>query len=194
MEFIENNSSLLVVIFLMMLGAFIIGFLSGKSGADITGLIVNKEYSKENTVTDTNTLTKKVITDHDNTDIYRVEIADISEPGKIRAMKTRERAGKLSQEVKTEIAHKVLDFSNIGIGDKSQADDLKKIVGIGSNVEEKLNTIGIYNYSQLAKMTDIDINAITKVIDFFPSRINRDDWKGQAKDLMRNDEHKSTEV
>ena len=125
--------------------------------------------------------------------MQRIEIDDISEPGKIRAMKTRERAGRLSDEVKTVMASKIIDFSNIGTGDKAQSDDFQKIVGIGSFVEEKLNTIGIYNYSQLAQMTDADINAITKVIEFFPGRIHRDDWKGQAKDLMRIDT-KSTKV
>ncbi|PPK95764.1 hypothetical protein LY01_01357 [Nonlabens xylanidelens] len=193
MEFIENNSSLLLVIFLMMLGAFIIGFLSGKSGIDTTAAVVNKEYTQEKTITSTITTAKNTITNPDDTDLHRVEIADISEPGKIRAMKTRERAGRLSQEVKTEMANKTIDFSNIGIGDKSQADDFKKIVGIGSFVEEKLNTIGIYNYSQLAQMTDADINAITKVIEFFPGRIHRDDWKGQARDLMTS-KQSSTEV
>ncbi|MEO9953946.1 hypothetical protein [Nonlabens sp.] len=194
MEFIENNSSLLLVFFLMMLGAFIIGFLSGKSSIDtVTAPVVDKDNYKASIVTNTISKTKNNTTVTDATDMNRVEIADISEPGKIRAMKTRERAGRLSQEVKAEMANKTIDFSNIGTGDKSQADDFKKIVGIGSFVEEKLNTIGIYNYSQLAQMTDADINAITKVIEFFPGRIHRDDWKGQAKDLMKIDQ-KNTEV
>ena len=194
MEFIENNSNLLLVIFIMMLGAFIIGFLSGKSNMDTAkSPVVHKDNYKATIITNTVIKPKNNTTVTDATDMHRVEIADISEPGKIRAMKTRERAGRLSQEVKTEMANKTIDFSNIGIGDETQADDFQKIVGIGSFVEEKLNTIGIYNYSQLAQMTDADINAITKVIEFFPGRIHRDDWKGQAKDLMRIDQ-KNTEV
>lgn len=191
MEFIENNSSLLLVIFIMMLGAFMIGFLTGKSNSKENRVSVNNGLAA--------TTQKPVIkkksnsTDPESNDMQRIEIDDISEPGKIRAMKTRERAGRLSDEVKTVMASKIIDFSNIGTGDKAQSDDFQKIVGIGSFVEEKLNTIGIYNYSQLAQMTDADINAITKVIEFFPGRIHRDDWKGQAKDLMRIDT-KSTKV
>ena len=49
------------------------------------------------------------------------------------------------------VALKFLDAPN---GD---ADDLKKILGIGSVLEEKLNDIGVYHYSQIAEFTESDI-------------------------------------
>lgn len=79
-----------------------------------------------------------------------------------------------------------LNFSNIGHARPEAKDDLKQIAGIGPFIEEKLNTIGIYTYSQLSKMNDEEIDAITELIEFFPGRIKRDDWKGQAKNLLEN--------
>lgn len=73
-----------------------------------------------------------------------------------------------------------LNFDNFGIADSSQKNDLTKINGIGPYIEERLNEIGIYNYDQISKFTFEDIRTITELIDFFPGRIERDDWVGQA--------------
>lgn len=64
-----------------------------------------------------------------------------------------------------------------------EPDDLKKILGIGSVLEEKLNEIGVYHYSQIANFTDSDIENINTHMSF-PGRIERDEWIPQAKDLM----------
>ena len=73
-----------------------------------------------------------------------------------------------------------LNFDNFGIADSNSKDDLTKINGIGPYIEEKLNEIGIFNYDQISKFTFEDIRIITELIDFFPGRIERDDWVGQA--------------
>jgi len=62
-------------------------------------------------------------------------------------------------------------------------DDLKKILGIGSVLEEKLNDMGIFHYSQIAEFTDSDIENINTHLNF-PGRIERDEWIPQAKDLV----------
>ena len=77
----------------------------------------------------------------------------------------------------TTAAPKFLDAPN---GDP---DDLKKILGIGSVLEEKLNEMGIYHYSQIAEFSDDDIANINTHLNF-PGRIERDEWIPQAKDLM----------
>jgi len=60
-------------------------------------------------------------------------------------------------------------------------DDLKLINGIGPFIEDKLNGIGIYTYQQISKFDENMISLITDAIQFFPGRIDRDDWVGQAK-------------
>ncbi len=62
-------------------------------------------------------------------------------------------------------------------------DDLTKIEGIGPFIEKKLNEVGIVSYKQLAIMDQSEINRVTSAIQFFPGRIERDNWVGQAKGL-----------
>lgn len=76
-----------------------------------------------------------------------------------------------------------LDFESFGYADHDQKDDLTQIMGIGPYIEQKLNEIGICNYSQISKLKESDIRIITELIDFFPGRIERDNWVGQAKAL-----------
>jgi len=64
-----------------------------------------------------------------------------------------------------------------------EADDLKKILGIGSVLEEQLNDIGVYHYSQIANFTDSDVENINTHLSF-PGRIERDEWIPQAKELI----------
>ncbi|KAA3624898.1 MAG: hypothetical protein DWP94_02265 [Flavobacterium sp.] len=78
-----------------------------------------------------------------------------------------------------------LDFDSFGYADHDQKDDLTQIMGIGPYIEQKLNEIGICNYSQISKLKDSDIRIITELIDFFPGRIERDNWVGQAKALNK---------
>lgn len=73
-----------------------------------------------------------------------------------------------------------LNFDNFGNSDSSLKNDLTKIDGIGPYIEERLNEIGIYNFDQISKLSFEDIRTITELIDFFPGRIERDDWVGQA--------------
>ena len=57
------------------------------------------------------------------------------------------------------------------------------IKGVGPYIELKLNEIGIYNYDQISRLKESDIRIITDLIDFFPGRIERDNWVGQAEAL-----------
>jgi predicted flap endonuclease-1-like 5' DNA nuclease len=76
-----------------------------------------------------------------------------------------------------------LNFDSFGYADHDNKDDLTKIMGIGPYIEQKLNEIGICNYDQISKLKEADIRIITELIDFFPGRIERDNWVGQAKAL-----------
>ena len=66
----------------------------------------------------------------------------------------------------------------------SDRDDLKQINGIGPFIEEKLNELGIYTFEQISQLDDSLIQTLTTAIEFFPGRIERDDWVGQADRLF----------
>lgn len=62
------------------------------------------------------------------------------------------------------------------------ADDLKRIRGVGVVIEKKLNAMGIYSYAQIAEWTDGDIQKVNEVLDF-SGRIERENWIEQARIL-----------
>jgi len=64
-------------------------------------------------------------------------------------------------------------------------DDLKKIKGIGPEMERALNDIGIFTYAQVARMTEKEYNLLDSITGRFPGRAQRDDWAGQAM-LLNN--------
>jgi len=65
-----------------------------------------------------------------------------------------------------------------------ERDDLKQINGIGPFIEEKLNDLGIYTFEQVSQLDEDLIETLTNAIEFFPGRIERDDWVGQADRLF----------
>ena len=65
----------------------------------------------------------------------------------------------------------------------SEKDDLTRIKGIGPFIEKRLNMLGIYSFSQISEFTPETIEHISKAIEFFPKRIVRDNWVGQAKEF-----------
>jgi predicted flap endonuclease-1-like 5' DNA nuclease len=64
-------------------------------------------------------------------------------------------------------------------------DDLTQISGIGPSFEKKLNQQGISTYAQLAKLSDAQIQKLEETLMKIPGRIKREDWVGQAKNLMQ---------
>ena len=68
---------------------------------------------------------------------------------------------------------------------KPAKDDLKKIKGIGPYLEEKLNSLGIYSYLQIASLTESEAKEIEKQLEHFNDRIYRDNWIAQAKQLHK---------
>ncbi len=75
---------------------------------------------------------------------------------------------------------KALGFKAVS-GDKK--DDLKLIHGVGPFIEKKLNNLGIYTFEQISDFNIDTINKVTDAIEFFPGRIERDNWVAQAKEL-----------
>jgi large subunit ribosomal protein L21 len=63
-------------------------------------------------------------------------------------------------------------------------DDLKLISGVGPGLEKKLHDAGITSYSQIAALTPAEIAELEANVVKFTGRITRDDWIGQAQQLM----------
>ena len=79
-------------------------------------------------------------------------------------------------------------LSSIGTFDatKDTPDDLKKVKGIGPQMEATLNRIGIYTFAQVARMTEKEYKLLDSITGSFPGRAQRDDWAGQATLLLNN--------
>ncbi len=60
-------------------------------------------------------------------------------------------------------------------------DDLTKIKGIGPFIEKRLNMLGIYSFEQLSQLEPEMVERVGAAIEFFPGRIARENWIGQAK-------------
>lgn len=79
--------------------------------------------------------------------------------------------------------------------DEEQAkDDLTRIKVIGPFLEEQLNQIGIFTYRQISEFDQATIDEVTKAIGYFPGRIEKDDWVGQAKKLLAEEEEGTGEA
>ena len=61
---------------------------------------------------------------------------------------------------------------------------MKKISGVGPVLEEKLHSIGITKFEQIAKFKKADIEKVDERLNF-KGRIDRDEWIKQAKELMK---------
>ena len=67
---------------------------------------------------------------------------------------------------------------------ESNTDDLKLIKGVGPVIERTLNDLGIYRFNQIAEMSEFDIDRVAQQLKGFRSRIYREDWVGQARNLQ----------
>lgn len=70
---------------------------------------------------------------------------------------------------------------------EGSADDLKLIAGVGPKLEQTLNELGFWHFSQIAKWTPKDIAIVDSELRF-KGRIERDDWVKQAKALAKGGE------
>jgi len=71
------------------------------------------------------------------------------------------------------------------IGQDTQADDLKDIKGIETVLEPVMHSIGIYTFRQIAQWTQSDIEQVRESLQQFKTRIERENWVQQAKELHK---------
>ncbi|MFQ5622971.1 MAG: 50S ribosomal protein L21 [Paracoccaceae bacterium] len=65
---------------------------------------------------------------------------------------------------------------------KGEADDLKKIAGVGPKLEQVLNENGVFHFWQIAEWTGDDVAYMDEKLSF-KGRIGRDDWVAKAAEL-----------
>jgi predicted flap endonuclease-1-like 5' DNA nuclease len=66
--------------------------------------------------------------------------------------------------------------------DTANADDLKRIRGVGVLIEKRLNALNVHTYDAIANWTSGDIDRISQQLDF-KGRIERENWVEQARIL-----------
>jgi len=68
-----------------------------------------------------------------------------------------------------------------------EADDLRRIKGVGPKLVALLHEQGITRFAQIAGWTDADIDLVDAHLGPFAGRIRRDNWVEQAKFLAEGD-------
>jgi predicted flap endonuclease-1-like 5' DNA nuclease len=64
-------------------------------------------------------------------------------------------------------------------------DNLRAVRGIGPSMERKLHGLGIVSFRQLAMLDGAELERVRAELTDFRSRIEREDWVGQARALHR---------
>lgn len=117
--------------------------------------------------------------------------AEIKETEEEKAEETSEKTAKKSSEKSTEkkdtdkSANVDILKSLVGEATEENQNDLKAIAGIGPKFEKTLHSIGIYTYEQISKLNEESI-AILEELTKFPGRVERENWVGQAQELMKS--------
>ncbi len=89
----------------------------------------------------------------------------------------------IGEESLEDKGYSFLSQAGIKSASSTEKDDLKLISGVGPFIEKKLNQIGLFTFEQIASLSPDQVEQVTQAIEFFPGRIQRDDWVGQANSL-----------
>ena len=121
----------------------------------------------------------------------------VEQDASVAAVATAGSAAEVAEEVSAPAANVVADTDELMVEDDWQpsgfserpadADELKRIKGIGPVIEKTLNELGIYQFKQIAEFSRDNIAWVDKYISF-PGRIDREEWVSQAKELAEGKE------
>jgi predicted flap endonuclease-1-like 5' DNA nuclease len=158
---------LLAELFLLMFVAFLIGYFFGKRKSKGRRDIPNNTISNQKAdVNDIETIFSEI------------------KPDIIKIIENHKKS--TNPQPESPSLKKELNFDSFGYSDEMHKDDLTKIEGLSPFIEEKLNQIGINSFSQISRFKSDDIATLTHLIEYFPGRIERDNWVGQARSLKTN--------
>lgn len=101
------------------------------------------------------------------------------EPAAKKTKSKKKVASKAASATKKKVTKTVAAPDSEGGGD-----DLTQLSGVGQVLAGKLNKAGVTTFAQIAAWTDEDIARIDEELNV-KGRIQRDDWVGQAKKLIK---------
>lgn len=107
-----------------------------------------------------------------------VKVTDILTGGAKPAKKAAPKKAAPEAEAKTEEAA----APAAAAAPAGDADDLKKLNGLGPAIAKKLNEAGITTFAQIAAMTDEDVARVEEELSL-KGRFERDNWIEQAKEM-----------
>ena len=81
------------------------------------------------------------------------------------------------------IDNEQIDPSDADNPGSTSRDNLQQIKGIGPAIEKILNEMGITRFHHIAGMSEYDINRVAERLKGLHTRIYREDWIGQAREL-----------
>lgn len=102
----------------------------------------------------------------------------------IQTATAEEAAAEFREELEAGLVRQDPVYGIVYLAPPGASDDLKKIKGIASVLEAKLNRIGVYQYRQISVWTAPAVAEFSKLLTSFKDRITRDDWISQAKRLQ----------
>jgi predicted flap endonuclease-1-like 5' DNA nuclease len=76
---------------------------------------------------------------------------------------------------------------DVSVPSAPPADDLTRMKGVGPRLAERLNTVGVTSFAQLAALTPEEAEALDARLGDFQGRIYRDRWIEQAGYLAQDD-------
>jgi len=76
----------------------------------------------------------------------------------------------------------------LGAARGGQADDLKRIKGIGPKLEILCNSLGFYHFDQIAAWTPQEVAWVDSNLEGFKGRVTRDEWVAQARLLATGED------
>jgi predicted flap endonuclease-1-like 5' DNA nuclease len=179
----QTKTAAIIEIILLLLVAGIIGYITA-------WLYYRSVYTKKINLLESEKadLNKKIDTLNTESNELRkklsrkdVEIEKLN--NEINELKGSDRSNEQDTLDKISKRKNLLDYGSFGTASVADKDDLKLINGIGPFIEKKLNALEIFTFKQISKFTAKDVEAVNKAIEFFPGRIERDNWVGQAKEL-----------
>lgn len=91
---------------------------------------------------------------------------------------------KKTAKAQTTAAKKSVQQKPLEVAEAASALPLTMISGLGPKLEHRLNEQGITTLDQIASWNISDIEAIEEKMGNLQNRIRRDDWVGQAKELL----------
>lgn len=169
-----------IEVFVMMLGAFLIGYL----GCSFYYSQLLKKRSKTN-LNKQQALNKRIIElqkELDSRDRSHYHMDRMDQDYEQVQFQKRAFSNKILTQNIEDTAK--INFEVIGWASKDDKDNLQAINGIGPYTEAKLNDLGIFTFEQISKFTEDDISTVTELIKFFPDRIKNDQWVGKARNLL----------